>query len=270
MNAHPFGLVTPRFRSRLNRLARLRLSFVSGALGALAALLPTGASAAKFANQFVEFELPPQWQCTLESAEWVCQSQDEGKRRDAIIVLAAKLKGDQDSLDQYLTYLKATKNFTSAQGRPLKSEPKYAKTVSINGQPWVDALHLDSEIPGFYTRYLATVKEDIGVLVTYSINKAKYAAYLPQFETLAKTVRVFRKSGGINTAPASKNLFETQVPTNIAESAVFPGVNPQGGADSVAAPQPAQKSDDFTFYLILGAAAVLGIVIWRKRQSGQD
>src|SRR6478752_10447979 len=82
--------------------------------------------AGKFANQFTEFELPPQWQCNLEGAEWVCQSTNEAKKKDAIIVLAAKLKGDQDSLDQYLTYLKAAKTFTSVSGKPVKSEAKYA------------------------------------------------------------------------------------------------------------------------------------------------
>src|SRR4051812_14165536 len=144
-------------------------------------LAAPSAQAAKFANQFIEFELPPQWQCALEGSEWVCQNTNDPKKRDAIIVLAAKLKGDQDSLDQYMTYLKQPKSYSSVQGKPIKSDPKYAKTTTINDQTWVDALHLESEIPGFYTRYLATVKQDIGVLVTYSINKSKYSQYLSDF-----------------------------------------------------------------------------------------
>src|SRR3954465_3017477 len=160
--------------------------------------LSTQAYAAKFANQFIEFELPPQWQCSLEGAEWVCQNTNDTKKRDAIIVLAAKLKGDQDSLDQYLTYLKSNKTYNSVQGKPVKSEPKYAKTVNLNGQAWVDALHMESEIPGFYTRYLATVKQDIAVLVTYSINKNKYQQYLNDFDAMVQTLKVFRKTGGIN------------------------------------------------------------------------
>src|SRR3954465_4508833 len=115
--------------------------------------LSTQAYAAKFANQFIEFELPPQWQCNLEGAEWVCQNTNEAKKKDAIIVLAAKLKGDQDSLDQYLTYLKSPKTHTSVPGKTVKSEVRYAKTMSLQGQVWVDALHMESEIPGFLTRY---------------------------------------------------------------------------------------------------------------------
>lgn len=223
--------------------------------------------AGKFANQFTEFELPPQWQCTLEGAEWVCQNSNEAKKKDAIIVLAAKLKGDQDSLDQYLTYLKAAKTFTSIQGKPVKSEAKYAKTVNLNGQAWVDALHLESEIPGFYTRYLATVKQDIGILVTYSINKNKYQDYLNDFENMVKTLKAFRKSGGINVAPQAGNLFQNaQIPSNMSSDSIFPGAPVQGGGDAAPAKKKPQE-DDTMLYLALGGAAVLGFMIWKKRQN---
>ena len=222
--------------------------------------------AAKFANQFTEFELPPQWQCNLEGAEWVCQSTSEDKKRDAVIVLAAKLKGDQDSLDQYLAYLKATKNFTSAAGRPVKSEPKYAKSINLNNQPWVDALHLESEIPGFYTRYLATIKQDIGILVTYSINKAKYQDYLNDFDNMVRTLKVFRKAGGINVAPQNSNLFqEAQLPKGISADTVFPGGNINVSANA----QQGKKSNGNMLWLLalLGVGVVAFIIIKKKRNG---
>lgn len=227
----------------------------------------TSGFAAKFANQFTEFELPPQWQCNLEGAEWVCQSTDPHKKRDAIIVLAAKIKGEQDSMDQYLTYLKAPKSFQSVQGRPVKSDPKYAKIVNINGQPWVDALHLESEIPGFYTRYLATVKDDIGVLVTYSINKSKYQDYLEDFDNMVRTLKVFRKPGGYNAMPASSNIFaNAQIPAGISPESVFaPPAAPQGGADQPV--KKARQTDNSTFMIIL-IVAIGGYVIWKRKQSG--
>lgn len=229
----------------------------------IAMVLGAPAWAAKFSNQFTEFELPPQWQCSLEGAEWVCQSTDDSKKRDAIIVLAAKLKGDQDSVDQYLSYLKAVKTYTSVNGKPMKSEVRYAKTVNLQGQPWVDALHLESEIPGFYTRYLATTKDDIGVLVTYSINKAKYQMYQKDFDAMVNTLKVFRKAGGINVAPANTNLMNTQVPVTVADGTVFPGTAIQGGSD---APKPVAKKEDNTMlYLIVGGA--IAFFIWKKKKG---
>lgn len=242
-------------------LSAFMLSFLVGS---------TQGYAAKFANQFIEFELPPQWQCTLEGAEWVCQSTNDAKKKDAIIVLAAKLKGDQDSLDQYLSYLQATKSFNSAQGKPIKSDPKYAKTININSQPWVDALHLESEISGFYTRYLATVKQDIGVLVTYSINKTKYQLYLSDFDTLVKTLKVFRKLGGINVAPQAGNLFQnTQIPTTVGSDSVFPGAQIQGGASDVSTAPERTKSKlpiplPVIILIVLGGAIIF---ILKKKQN---
>lgn len=234
-------------------------------LAATIGLFASNAFAVKFANQFTEFELPPGWACSLEVAEWVCQSTNPTKKKEAIIVLAAKLKGDQDSLDQYLSYLKATKSFTSVAGKAMKSEPKYAKTVNVNGHPWVDALHLESEIPGFFTRYFATVKDDIGVLVTYSVAKPKYQDYLKDFDNMVNTLKVFRKAGGINVAPQSADLMKPNIPTTItADGGVFPGVNVSGGND--AAPRPAQKSDDMTLYLIIGGAALAFFIIKKRKR----
>ncbi|MBN20679.1 MAG: hypothetical protein CL678_05260 [Bdellovibrionaceae bacterium] len=223
--------------------------------------------AVKFANQFVEFELPPAWTCTLEGAEWVCQSANKTKKRDAIIVLAAKLRGEQDSLDQYLAYLKKEKAYKSIQGKPVKSQKKYSKTSSINAHAWVDSLHLESELPGFYTRYLATVKKDIAVLVTYSINKNKYQTYLNDFENMVKTLRVFRKSGmGLNAASANSNLFKnTNIPSHISQGTVFPGMSPQGAEDGFATKKP---EDDSLIYLIILLVGLIGFVIWKKKRNG--
>ncbi|HLD99290.1 MAG TPA: hypothetical protein VJB59_03470 [Bdellovibrionota bacterium] len=242
-----------------------QISWLWGMAIAVSMFLPTPSYAVKFANQFTEFELPPQWQCNLEGAEWVCQSSNEAKKRDAIIVLAAKLKGDQDSLDQYLAYLKADKSYTSVTGRPVKSVMKYAKNVNINNHAWVDSLHLESEIPGFYTRYLATVKSDIGVLVTYSINKSKYQQYLEDFDNMVKTLKVFRKPGmGLNANPQNSNLFDaTKVPVTMSETTVFPNSQIQGGSDQ----KPVRKKSLPLLPILIGGAAV-GYLIWRKKQTG--
>ncbi len=221
--------------------------------------------AAKFANQFSEFELPPGWACNLEGAEWVCQNQDPAKRKEAIIVLAAKLKGDQDSLDQYLTYLKSTKTFTSVTGKPMKSEPRYAKSINLSGHPWADALHLESEIPGFYTRYLATVKDDIGILVTYSIVKSKYQDYLKDFDAMVNTLKVFRKAGGVNTNTQGSVMQAVTIPTTMTDTTVLGGVNPNGAGDATLKPKE-KANDDLMLYGIIGVAAVAFLIIKKKKR----
>jgi hypothetical protein len=50
-----------------------------------------------------------------------------------------------------------------------------------------------SEVPGFYTRYLATVKEDLGVAVTLTVAKDFYSQYQSIFDKIVSTLRVFRQ-----------------------------------------------------------------------------
>lgn len=160
--------------------------------------------AKSFTSQYAEFELPNGWNCSLEGTEWVCQSENKDRQKEAIIILAAKIRGEQDSLDGYTTYLKAPKTFTLPGGKTQVSEAKYTKMENINNQQWVDSLHLASEVPGFYTRYLATVKEDLGVAVTFSVGKDFYDSYKGIFDKIIATLRVFRQAGGDSSKFALK------------------------------------------------------------------
>ena len=152
------------------------------------------AQAKRFTNQYTEFELPAGWSCSLEGTEWVCQSENEARRKEAIIILAAKIRGSQDSLINIKTIKVSEELFTLPGGKTQVSEAKYAKVSKINGHQWIDALHLASEIPGFYTRYLATVKADLGVAVTFSVGKDHYAAYQSILITSWRLLRVFRQT----------------------------------------------------------------------------
>jgi hypothetical protein len=149
--------------------------------------------AKRFSSKYCEFELPSGWECALEGSEYVCQSENTDRKKESIIILAAKIRGEQDNLDEYMAYLKKTKTYNLPGGTKQVSEPKNTKLSTINNHRWVDALHLASEVPGFYTRYLATVKEDLGVAVTFSVSKDLYSAYQPIIDKLVSTLRVFRQ-----------------------------------------------------------------------------
>ena len=156
-------------------------------------VMGTSAFAKRFSSKYCEFELPPGWECALEGTEYVCQSDNADRKKESIIILAAKIRGEQDNLDEYMAFLKKPKEFSLPGGKKQISESKSTKMTRVNDHQWVDALHLASEVPGFYTRYLATVKEDLGVAVTFSVGKDQYAAYQPVMDKLVTTLRVFRQ-----------------------------------------------------------------------------
>jgi len=226
------------------------------------------ACAETFTSPYCEFELPSGWKCALEGTEWVCQSENADRKKEAIIIMAAKYRGPQDSLAAYLQYLKASKTFTLPGGKTQVSDPKSAKEVKIKGHQWIDALHLASEVPGFYTRYLATVIADLGMAVTFSVAKDHYDAYQDVFEKVVQTLRVFREAK-TNTKDfvvkkaEDKSLFD--------ESGVF---IPQS---KVGIDQKKKSSKflgglsttDFALGLIIVAAiAVVVLIKRRKKKNG--
>ncbi len=250
----------------------MKQNFRSALFLALALTFTQPAQASKFANQFVEFELPNAWVCLLEGAEWVCQNQqDKEKKKDAIIILAAKIQGDQDTLDQYLAYLKNPKVYTTAQGKQVTSDVRYSNNKTIGDKSWVDALHLESEIPGFYTRYLATVTDGIGVLVTYSVNKNKYQEYAPIFDSMVSSLKAFRHEGGLNAAPASSDLFKnTKVPAGVTGDTVFGNIQgaDEGKKTKAAGGLAALLDDPMVFYGGIALVALVAITIIKKRRGG--
>ncbi len=223
-------------------------------------LLSFSAQAKRFTNQYIEFELPTGWECSLEGTEWVCQSENEDRKKEAIIIMAAKIRGENDSLDEYQAYLNQKKTYALPGGSTQVSEPKYTKVISINDQRWIDALHLASEIPGFYTRYMATVKEDLGVAVTFSVGKDLYATYQPIFDKIIESMRVFRqKQVNMDDLKSDKkgDLGDTQfIPDETGLE-----LNKKTTA------QKRKTDDNSSLWIIIGLAAVGGILVFLRKNK---
>lgn len=222
--------------------------------------------AKRFTNQYCEFELPSGWNCALEGAEWVCQSENAARKKEAIIILAAKIRGAQDSLQDYQAYLKKKKTFMLPGNKTQISEPKYADIKSVNDHQWIDSLHLASEVPGFYTRYLATVKEDLGVAVTFSVAKDLYNDYQGLFEKIIGTLRVFRQKQG-----GTGNL-QIKRPKDIAGQDIQ--FIPDGEKSDINVNQQTGKhsggifgSDDSMLYLILAAVGIFIFIRMKKKKK---
>jgi hypothetical protein len=228
------------------------------ALLALTLLLPVSSYAKTFANQFIEFQLPDKWECQLDGTEWVCQSTDEQKKRDAIIVLAAKIKKPgMDDLPVYKAHLEKPQQYQSLSGEAITSEPKYVKDLDISGHPWIDSLHLQSEIPDFYTRYLATVEADLGILVTFSVRKDKYDEYGPDIDSMVKSLRDFRKPGALNEGAGGAAEVNP-------DQTIF---NQAGGATKKTGGGEGDDSAGMAILLLLAVAGGVGFVIWKKKQK---
>lgn len=156
----------------------------------LLAVLSTTAHAKRFRNAYISFELPPNWNCKLEGSEWVCENDFSQKTKEAIIILTAKEVGPTDTLPAYLTHLQSPRTITGRGGATTKSQVINVKERMISSQMWIDGMHLGSEVGPYFTRYLATIKERISILVTFSAHKQHYTKYSADFIKAVESLRV--------------------------------------------------------------------------------
>lgn len=163
--------------------------FIRGFLVALVFICGT-AEAKRFRNAYVSFELPPNWNCKLEGSEWVCENDFSAKTKEAVIILTAKEVGPTDTMPAYLAHLQSPRTLSGRAGTPLKSQVIHVKERVIANQMWIDGMHLGSEVGPYFTRYLATIKDRIAILVTFSAHKQHYTKYSGDFIKAVESLRV--------------------------------------------------------------------------------
>ncbi len=155
-------------------------------------------NAKMFRNAYLAFELPEGWNCNLEATEWLCRNQEPKSSKEAIIIFTAKEVGPTDSLSIYEQTINIPRTVIDKTGKSVVSTVMMkAKQTKINDQLWVDGMQKGSEIPNYFTRYVATLKEKIAILVTFSAHADYFAKYSTDFFKAIQSLRVI----------ASKNLL---------------------------------------------------------------
>lgn len=136
--------------------------------------------------------MPDTWSCKLEQTEWICRSEELQEGKEAVIILTAKEKGPTDTLALYESHINssiATNN--TKTGSTMTSRVVYkAQQNKYNDQFWLDGLHQDSEVKNYFTRYLATIKDQIAILITFSAHTKHYAKHSGHFMDTIKSLRV--------------------------------------------------------------------------------
>lgn len=231
-----------------------------------------------FRNSYVSFELPSKWNCYLENTAWICRyaiskkclggksntkscKAQRKKTREAIIILAAKEVGPKDSFKEYYNHLKTPRPIVTKKGKRSKSKIIHVKPISIQKHKWVDGMHLGSEIPHYYTRYVATLKGNIAVLVTFSAHKLYYTKYSSEFFRAIKSLRVL--------ATKASTVSKRELKTGIGIQGHNIGAHIDAALDDAndgwdeSADQSGGSLDSM---LLLGAAilAIAGIFIWMR------
>jgi hypothetical protein len=205
-----------------------------------------------FTNSYVSFQLPDNWQCRLEVTEWICTSRYNEKSREAIIVLTAKEIGPADKLNIYESHLKQPKPGKLKNGQPALSQVLQVKKQMINNHPWIDGLHLSSEVQYYYTRYLATVKPPVAVLVTFSAHRKMYTKYSSDFMKAIQSLRVTAKQNILTSGSRTKESIGGS------DQTFGPPVGDGGLSLNIADIPEEDNSTDFSLYI--GLAVLLASI----------
>lgn len=226
------------------------------------ALLATMAHAQTktFRNSYVSFEVPFDWTCVQEGVAWTCTPQNAVAAKEAVIVLAAKVAGPEDSLDGFLKFLQQPKRITTKVGTPMPSRVMYAQQRMLANHTWVQAQHLGSEIQEYYTLYLATVKERLAILVSFSAERNRYKVYNPVFDKAMKTLRI---------VASQQLLFPKQAGGGSMSEPVLGIQGPEGAlSEESLLPPPRRKSSRrWLLWLILGLGFAGLAYFWSTRKK---
>jgi len=230
-----------------------------------ALLLSSSAYAKRFRNAYVSFELPPNWTCNLEGTEWVCVNEFSAKAKEAIIILTAKEAGPTDSMPAYLAHVQQVKMIPGPDKKPIKSKVIHAKERQIAGHVWIDGLHEGSEVASYYTRYLATIKDKIAILVTFSAHRSHYTKYSADFIKAIESLRVVATKDLLSDKPQVPQRTNQETIGAPIGSAVPIDLTPEQVPEESSSPM-GNKKDMWIGLIMLFAA--LGAYFYMKRNKG--
>jgi hypothetical protein len=215
--------------------------------------------AKQFKNAYISFEIPERWECQLEATEWVCRSQDTNESKEAIIILTAKEVGPSDSLAIYEGHLKKPISATLKTGGTFQSQVVTApQQKQINNLIWIDGFHLSSEIQNYYTRYLATIKDRIAVLVTFSAHKDFYSKYATDLFKAIESLNVIATKNSMSD-PSIQGPGGSLGAINSGQGGNFPEMEPISPKE--------KKSSKLLFLIIALALGGAGIFLLMKMKK---
>ena len=222
-----------------------------------------GANAKSFKSKFISLELPPNWDCQQEELDWVCQPDNPNLRNEAIVVIVSKaVNPPDDTFDKYKEYLKQTKPMRDLLGKGYTTQVKYVKDKKIRDQMWVDSLQIGPEIPGFYSRYVASIKEQVAGLISYHVAESVFAKWAEPLDRMIDSAEIRFDPKAFDEIVKSRNL-------SLFGSKPAPRTAPKEAVAEAPAEQPASDSSDL-YMKIAGGVVILivvGVIIYRKKKG---
>ncbi len=225
---------------------------------------------ALFETRYVSFQEPEGWKCENIEKTYYCQATKDPERKESLVMTLGVQATEWDSLDAYEKFLKTPKTITDDDGKTsITSKVVYARKRNINGAVWLDALHFQSELPGFWARYLATVNSPVAILVTYIVSDEYYNQISPQFERMVTSLKV---NTGFNAVTVPPTKMGGELPGADKMGPKNPkdfllAKKPKTEPETQIPMEPASEKSPLSTYLILGGILIFAMAYIRMKRK---
>lgn len=185
-------------RNLLTAIATAALVFAALTAAGLAVanfLMPAPANI--YRMSVYDITLPRGWVCGMESSELVCTPPGP-KPYHAILIATMKYRNPQmDTFAAYEAHLKTPASLTNE----ATSIVEQVKRSVIDGRTWIEGTHLNSEVIGYRTHYLATFTAQVAILITFSSYAKELEAYQPMLEGVVRSINIYQSSNEADVSP---------------------------------------------------------------------
>ncbi len=141
-------------------------------------------------TDFLDFQLSKRWTCDGQKPLRSCQDARPDSKKDAMLSFAGRPARPNQTLEGYLGSLKHPKVWHDENGGTVASHVINSEIVTIGGQPWVRSVHDESELRGYRTRYMVTIKDGWVVVITLTGRFDRFEDYEKDLEQGMQTVRL--------------------------------------------------------------------------------
>jgi len=225
---------------------------------------------------YVSFDHPEGWKCELSQGVWICQSSVETDRKESVVLSIATMASEWDTLENYEKYLKEPRPIQDEDGNQLMSKVSYSRKRNINGVNWVDSLQFNSELPGFWARYLATIhttgSTKLAILITYIVSEERYKTLAPAFERMVSSLKPnaefdlnIASKQGDGPLPGAQKLGQIQ------KDILADRLNIRKKKDDKKVEEPSEEGGlpTTTIAAVVGGAAIILLVLRRRKKKAK-
>jgi len=216
-----------------------------------------------FRSKFITLDLPPNWDCQEEELDWVCQPENPNLRNEALVVVVTKeAKPSDDNMQKYEEYLKSPKQMRDLVGNTYMTDIKYTKKKLIRNWWWMDSLQMGSEVPGFVSRYVVSIKEQIAAMISYHVAESVFPKWADTLDKMIESTELrfdpkafdeIMRNRNSNILANKGGLLGRRSPGSVQENAK----TPTGTSSELIQ----------TISIVALIVAAIGYIIYRKRKG---